>query len=475
MRSNQTTDGQGKGGKGGKGGLWNTTRYKPVPTRGDDNQDNNNDDDEEGHRRASSSSSSAGADVDVNTIPQFDYAHTARVPLPMTGAIANNNNKNNNNTDNTFMNHKVSPNSWNSRQQQQQQQPRGQQQPEGDMGAPVPSSSSSSPPSQQQSRSNLVRQQQQQGDLGLVQQQQQQQTIMTMFDDIFRHSNNKVQQEQQQKEFRRQLIGEFIGTFILLYLGIGSIMAFVITKSLHGLFQVAAVWIFAVTIAIATVGPISGGHVNPAISLAFLLVRPSPEFTWMKFIPYCIVQIAGAALGAWVNYIMYSTEIQQYELEHDIVRSSINALSTARVFGLYYEPPVTMMIAFFTEVIGTAFLTVCVFALTHQDNTDTVHRNVLIAPYIGIVVGGLVCSIAPISSCGLNPARDLGPRIIAYFAGWTELAFTQAWLYTVAPLLGAPLGGYIADSILFGGFENDNDNEEGEEEKEQQENANNKQ
>ena len=254
------------------------------------------------------------------------------------------------------------------------------------------------------------------------------------------------------EELRRQVVAEFIGTFILLFLGLGSVMSASITDSLEGLFQVAAVWCFAVTTAIATVGPISGAHINPAISLAFVVLRPTPEFGWPKFIPYVVAQVLGAALGAWVNFFMYGTEIRQYEVQHGIVRSSDNALATAGCFGDYYQSPVTMTRAFFTEVMGTAFLAGVVFALTHPDN-DTTKRNVYVAPFIGICVGALVCTLAPLTGAGMNPARDFGPRIVAYLAGWTNLAFRQAWLYIVAPCFGAPLGAFIADQILFGGYD----------------------
>ncbi|KAL7556293.1 hypothetical protein ACA910_017414 [Epithemia clementina (nom. ined.)] len=253
-------------------------------------------------------------------------------------------------------------------------------------------------------------------------------------------------------ELRRQVVAEFLGTFILLFLGLGSVMSANITGSLEGLFQVAAVWCFAVTTAIATVGPISGAHINPAISLAFVVLRPGPQFNWPKFFPYVIAQILGAALGAWVNFFMYGTEIADFERQHGIVRNSTNALATASCFGDYYQLPVTLTRAFFTEVIGTAFLAGVVFALTHPDN-DTTKRNVYVAPFIGICVGALVCCLAPLTGAAMNPARDLGPRIVAYLAGWHALAFRQVWLYLIAPCLGAPLGAFIADQVLFGGYD----------------------
>lgn len=56
-----------------------------------------------------------------------------------------------------------------------------------------------------------------------------------------------------------------------------------------------------------------------------------------------------------------------------------------------------------------------------------------------------------------NPARDFAPRIVAYAAGWTGVAFQNAWLYIVAPIVGAPIGGWVADTLLFGSSDHNDD------------------
>jgi hypothetical protein len=87
-------------------------------------------------------------------------------------------------------------------------------------------------------------------------------------------------------------------------------------------------------------------------------------------------------------------------------------------------------------MFGTAVLAGVIFALTHPGN-DTVKHNVYIPPFIGITVGALICGIAPLTQAGFNPARDFGPRIVAYLAGWKEAAFW--WVYIVKPYWqGAP-------------------------------------
>lgn len=88
-----------------------------------------------------------------------------------------------------------------------------------------------------------------------------------------------------------------------------------------------------------------------------------------------------------------------------------------------------------------------IFALTHHRNTDS-QKNVYIPPLIGSCVGALIVLIAPLTQAGFNPARDFGPRIVAYLAGWGEIAFQGWWVYVVAPIVGAPVGAFVADKIL---------------------------
>jgi MIP family channel proteins len=256
----------------------------------------------------------------------------------------------------------------------------------------------------------------------------------------------------QRSGFIRELVAECLGTFIIVQLGTGVVMAEIFAGATVGLFQIAAVWIIAVTLAICCTASISGAHLNPAISIAFCLLRRSKSFGWSKLIPYILAQTAGAILGSCVNLIMYASLIQEFEAVNGIVRSSAGAIASARAFGEYYAAPVTTATAFFAEAFGTAVLAGVIFALTHKGN-DTVKHNVYIPPFIGMTVGGLITVIAPITQAGFNPARDFGPRIVAYLAGWHSVAFLNCWVYIVAPIVGAPLGALLVDKVLYYGEE----------------------
>ena len=254
----------------------------------------------------------------------------------------------------------------------------------------------------------------------------------------------------QRSGFARELLAECLGTFIIVEMGTGVVFASLFAGAITGLFHIAVVWGIAVTLAICLTGSISGAHLNPAISISFALLRPSKKFGWSKVIPYILAQIAGAMLGSAVNLLMYASLITDFEAENGIVRSSAGGTASALVFGEYYAENVTTGTAFFAEMFGTAILAAVVFALTHPGN-DTMIHNVYIPPFIGLTVAGVITVTAPLTQCGINPARDFGPRIVAYMAGWTEVAFQNCWVYIVAPIVGAPLGAMLIDKVLYYG------------------------
>src|SRR5215210_1069569 len=91
------------------------------------------------------------------------------------------------------------------------------------------------------------------------------------------------------------LVGEALGTFLMVLFGTGSVACAVLTGALQGLWQVAVVWGFGVTIAIYCSAALSGAHLNPAVSLAFALLRPK-SFPRGLLLPYCLAQLFGATL-----------------------------------------------------------------------------------------------------------------------------------------------------------------------------------
>lgn len=259
-------------------------------------------------------------------------------------------------------------------------------------------------------------------------------------------------------ELVHEMIAEMSGTFVIVQMGTGAVMSSIYKPPDGGgisndLVSIAIVWIIAVTIAISISASISGAHLNPAITLAFVMVRRESTIGWSKVVPYIVAQFTGAILGSLVNFYIYYDAIQQYEITNGIIRSSSNSIPSAKAFGEYYST--TEFRAFFVEAFGTFVLAVVVFALTHPTN-DLINKkdgsNVFVPPLIGCTVGALISTLAPITQAGFNPARDFGPRFVAYFAGWTSVAFLPqySWLvYILGPIIGAILGATYVDWILF--------------------------
>ena len=121
---------------------------------------------------------------------------------------------------------------------------------------------------------------------------------------------------------------------------------------------------------------------------------------------------------------------------------------SAKVFGECFAAPVTVAQAFAADAFGTAVLASGIFAWTPSNNDATNNNPFIIPPLIGMTVVALICAIAPLTQAGFNPARDFGPRIVAYLAGWKTVAFRSDWVYIAAPVVGAIAGAAFVDKVL---------------------------
>jgi glycerol uptake facilitator protein len=259
----------------------------------------------------------------------------------------------------------------------------------------------------------------------------------------------------------RECLAEFIGTFILVFFGTGSVHVAVSTGALQGLWQVAVVWGVAIGLAIHAVGSISGCHINPAMTVAFAAWRKFPA---RNILPFVLAQVAGAFAAAATLYALFHGFIEAFEAKEGLVRGAEGSQLSAMVFGEYFPNPAifgtdvaafakfSLFQAMLAEFIGTAFLAFFVFSLTDERN-DGRPEGTSVAIYIGLAVSIIICVIAPLTQCGLNPARDFGPRLFAWFAGWGEMAIPGPrggflWVYILAPIVGAVVGGLAYDLAL---------------------------
>ena len=251
------------------------------------------------------------------------------------------------------------------------------------------------------------------------------------------------------------VIGEFVGTFILVFFGCGSVCAAVTTGAQVGVFQVAIVWGLGIATAIYVTAALSGAHLNPAVTISLAAWGGFPK---NRVVGYIATQLAGAFLSAAVLYLIFGGAISEFEAKNKIVRGQPGSEASAMVFGEYFPNPsarplsesnperMSQTRAFFAEVVGTAMLVFVIFCTTDPNNKD--RPQILTAPTIGLTVTILISVLGPLTMACFNPARDLGPRLFSSLAGWNAEPFTAngtGWLtvYIIAPILGGLLGGGI--------------------------------
>lgn len=243
------------------------------------------------------------------------------------------------------------------------------------------------------------------------------------------------------------IVGELIGTFVLVFIGTSSVAVAVLYDVLN-LYQIATIWVAAVTLGIYASKKLSNAHLNPAVSVGFLV---KGDLSWIYFKYYLMGQFIGGFLAGLLVYWIFKTDIISYETTHYIIRGDDSSKQTAMMFGEFYPNPsnhglksLPTFMAFIYEASGTFVLMMVILLLTHIKK----NINQFIPLLIGLTVGVLIVFIAPYTQAGFNPARDFSPRMVSYLMGWKNIVFDLpywGWLtvYIIAPCLGAGLASFI--------------------------------
>ncbi|MCF3947865.1 MIP/aquaporin family protein [Acidiphilium iwatense] len=244
------------------------------------------------------------------------------------------------------------------------------------------------------------------------------------------------------RQLRGELISEAVAVFIIIAFGDSvAAMYFLYDPSPYqnAYWGVCMSWGMAVTLAIYVTGSISGTHANPAVTLALAMFR---GFSWKKVIPYVVAQIVGAFVGAIVVYALFVPVINHFNDLHHFTRPE--SIQTAGVFFTHPGLAITPLHALSDQIILTAFLIFGIFAITEQYNEMAPGAN-FGAVMIGLLVAIIGSSMGYLEAWAINPARDFGPRVFAYLAGWGSGAFPGPgdywWVPIVGPLIGGVIGG----------------------------------
>jgi len=239
-----------------------------------------------------------------------------------------------------------------------------------------------------------------------------------------------------------ELIAEFLGTMVLMLFGMGVIaMVVLFGHSLTGevvnggYTNITLAWGLGVTMGIYVAGKITGGHLNPAVTVALAAYR---NFPWRKVIPYCAAQIAGAFTASALVFWNYHPAFLRTDPQLD---------HTAGVFTTFPAFPDLPAAGFLDQTIGTALLLLLVFAITDERNQAPAN---LVPVLIGLVVVAIGMSFGGMHGYAINPARDFGPRLFTAVAGFKNNGLTDGarvfWVPIAGPILGGLIGGLIYDA-----------------------------
>lgn len=240
-----------------------------------------------------------------------------------------------------------------------------------------------------------------------------------------------------------QCIAEFLGTATIIFFGAGCVAAMKVAGASFGLWEISIVWGLAVAMAVYLTAGISGAHLNPAVSVALWLFA---NFEGRKVLPYTIAQVAGAFCSAALVYGLYHNLFLDYEQTHHMVRGSVESLDLAGIFSTYPNPHISVGQAFLVEMVITAIMMALIMALT--DDGNGLPRGPMAPLLIGFLIAIIGAAMGPLTGFALNPARDFGPKLFAWVAGWGNVAFTGArdipyFLVPIfGPLIGASLGAF---------------------------------
>ena len=235
------------------------------------------------------------------------------------------------------------------------------------------------------------------------------------------------------------LAGEFIGTMILVLLGNGVVANVVLNRtkgSGGGWIVVTFGWGMAVFVAVSCTATASGGHLNPAVTLGLLAAGRFDG----PVAGYILAQMAGAMMGAILVYLCY---INHYSVTTD---------GDAKLATFATGPAIPNTAAnLFSELVGTFVLVFAVLMSelpTFGPEKQTLGLGSLGAVPVGLLVLGIGLSLGGTTGYAINPARDLGPRIIHAILSFSNKRDSN-WSYSWIPVVGPVLGGLLAAGIYL--------------------------
>lgn len=233
------------------------------------------------------------------------------------------------------------------------------------------------------------------------------------------------------------VIAEFIATSILILLGNGVVANVVLTGTKGnggGWIVITTGWALAVFSGVLIAGPYSGAHLNPAVTVGLAIAG---KFAWSQVPSFIAAQILGAMAGAFLVWLMH---LDHYNATTD---------SRLKAASFYTSPAISNLVPnFLSELIGTFVLLFAVFYITGAEVNDTpIGLGSIGAIPVAFIVWAIGLSLGGTTGYAINPARDLGPRIVYALLPFNDKDKSD-WKYSWVPIV-APLTGAIIAALLF--------------------------
>jgi glycerol uptake facilitator protein len=230
---------------------------------------------------------------------------------------------------------------------------------------------------------------------------------------------------------------EVVGTMLLVLFGDGVVAGVLLNKSKahnSGWIVIATGWAMAVAVGVYAVGRISGGHLNPAVTLGLAIAG---KFPWRQVPGYIAGQLLGAFLGAVLVWLAYQAHWRETE-------DTVAKLSVFSTVPAIRRLPANLV----TEIIGTFALVLGVLAIT-ANNAPA--QSGLTPLLVGFLVWGIGLSLGGPTGYAINPARDLGPRLAHALLPIPNKGSSD-WAYSWVPVLGPIVGGMVGAIAYVGLF-----------------------
>lgn len=250
------------------------------------------------------------------------------------------------------------------------------------------------------------------------------------------------------RHFLREPLAEMLGTMMIILFGDGVVAQVVLSSGEKGAYQsISWCWGIGVMFGVYCSGGISGGHLNPAVTLSNCIFR---GFPWKKLPIYAFAQFLGAFLGAFIVYGNYKSAFDNFEGVG--VRTVTGSTATAGVFCTYPAAFMTRTGMFFSEVVASAILMMGIYAINDENNLPAGNLGPLCLFFL---IFGLGAAFGWETGYAINPARDFGPRLASACLGYGSEVWSAGgyyfWIPIVAPLIGCTFGGFLYDTLIFTG------------------------